>query len=73
MNVARHIKRARKARGLNQAELARRLDVSRSTILTWEKGGPGPKLDDLPRIARELGVTVADLLGIETATESKAS
>lgn len=67
MNVARHIKRARKAKRINQAELARRLDVSRSTVLAWEKGGPGPKLDDLPQIAKELDVTVADLLGIESA------
>ncbi len=67
MNVARHIKRARKAKGINQAELARRLDVSRSTVLAWEQGGPGPKLDDLPLIAKELEVSVADLLGIESA------
>lgn len=67
MNVARHIKRARKAKKWNQAELARQLEVSRSTVLTWEKGGPGPKLDDLPKIARVLDVTVADLLGIEAA------
>ena len=65
MNIARHIKRARKAKGWNQSELARQLDVSRSTVLTWEKGGPGPKLDDLPQIAKALDVTVADLLGIE--------
>lgn len=67
MNVARHIKRARKARKWNQAELARQMEVSRSTVKAWEEGGPGPKLDDLPEIARVLGVSVADLLGIEAA------
>lgn len=63
MNVAKHIRRARKAKGLNQSELARLLEVSRSTVLTWEKGGPGPKLDDLPKIARALDTTVAELIG----------
>lgn len=63
MNVGKHIKRARKAKGLNKAGLAKLLGVSRSTVLTWEKGGPGPKLDDLPRIAEKLDTTVAELIG----------
>lgn len=63
MNVARNIRRARKAKRLKQAELARLLKVSRSTVCTWEKGGPGPKLDDLPEIASKLDTTVADLIG----------
>lgn len=64
MNVARNIKRARKAKKIKQAELARLLDVSRSTIHAWEHGGPGPKLDDLPKIAEKLDTTVADLIGV---------
>lgn len=64
MNVARNIKRARKAKKLKQAELARLLEVSRSTVHAWEHGGPGPKLDDLPKIANVLETTVADLIGI---------
>lgn len=68
MNVATQIRRARKAKKLKKAQLARLLGVSRSTVTAWEQGGPGPKLDDLPKIARELDTTVADLIG-----EAKAS
>lgn len=63
MNVAKNIKRARRAKKLNQAELARLLEVSRSTVHAWESGGPGPKLDDLPKIAAKLETTVAVLIG----------
>lgn len=63
MNVSTHIKKARKAKKLNQSQLARLLGVSRSTVHAWENGGPGPRLDDLPKIARELDTTVTDLLG----------
>ncbi len=63
MNVSKQIRQARKAKGLRQAQLAKLLDVSRSTVHAWENGGPGPKLDDLPRIAHELDTTVADLIG----------
>lgn len=62
MNVARQLKRARKAKRISKAELARRLKVSRSTVLTWEKGGPGPRFEDLPAIAKVLDVSVGDLL-----------
>ncbi len=63
MNVAKHIKRARKAKGYRPAQLAKLLGVSRSTVHAWEHGGPGPRLDDLPKIASTLDVAVSDLIG----------
>lgn len=68
MNVAANIKRARKAKGLRKTQLAKLLDVSRSTITAWEAGGPGPRLDDLPRIAHQLDTTVGDLIGESSAS-----
>lgn len=67
MNVAKNIVRARKAKGLRPSQLAKLLGRSRSTIHAWEHGGPGPRLDDLPDIARELDTTVGALLGEQAA------
>lgn len=57
------IKSLRKARGLTQSELAERLNLSQSTIASWENGTRRPDLDFLPILARFFGVSVDTLLG----------
>lgn len=56
------LRKARDARGLSQADLAARLDVTQGTISNWETGSftPDPKL--WRDIARAYGV------GVETLT-----
>ena len=52
------IRRARVAKGLTQAELARRLGIQRSAVTQWERaGGTSPSLTHLASIACETGVT----------------
>ena len=51
--------------GLTQVELAERLNVSQSTITSWENGNRRPDLDLLPVIAQIFGVSVDELLGRE--------
>ncbi|MBR2987292.1 MAG: helix-turn-helix transcriptional regulator [Clostridia bacterium] len=46
---------------LSQAELARRVGVSRQTVNMIESGSYNPTLELCIRIAKELGVTLNDL------------
>lgn len=47
---------------LTQGELAKRLGLKdKSAVAHWEAGDTSPRADLLPRIARVLKVTVADL------------
>lgn len=55
------MKDTRIALGLSQAELAKRVGVSRQTVNMIENGGYNPTLELCIRICRELGVTLNDL------------
>jgi len=63
--TGRRIRRARRRRGLTQAQLADRLGISASQITVWETGHRRPSLKSFHRIARALDVDVAVLLGID--------
>lgn len=54
---------ARDAAKISQVDLAKRLDVSVSTVLRWEKGAMGPRPEYLSQIADLTGVSVDWLLG----------
>jgi transcriptional regulator with XRE-family HTH domain len=62
MTVAERIKKARKAAGVTQKELGKRMGVSDASIAQYESGERNPKYDTLQRIADALGVKVGDLL-----------
>lgn len=55
------LKKARLARNLSQAELARKVGVSRQTVNMIENGGYNPTVELCIRICKELGVTLNDL------------
>lgn len=57
----------RRAAGLNQAELARKLQVSPSTVGMYEQGRREPSGEILLAIARELGVSTDYLLSGQPA------
>lgn len=64
MDIGSRIVRWRELRGMSQAELARRVGVTRSTACRWEgdRGKAGtntPKMRHVERIAKVLGVTMA--------------
>ena len=60
--VAAKIIALRERRGLSQEALAARASVHRMTIQRLERAAHPPTLDTLERIARALGVTLADLV-----------
>jgi len=68
MSLGKRIAQARAAKKLTVAQLAKLLDVSRSTVHTWEHDGPGPGLDRLTVIAKTLDTSVSELLGERVAS-----
>lgn len=56
------IKQLRRARGLYQADLADALNVSQSTVASWENGTRRPDIDMLIRLADFFGVSSDELL-----------
>lgn len=55
------MKQTRLEKGLSQAELARRVGVSRQTVNMIENGDYNPTIGLCIRICRELGKTLDDL------------
>lgn len=63
----------RERKGVTQDELATRVGVEQPTINRWEKGKREPKFKDLFALSEILEVSVAELLGLEAAPESRSS
>ena len=61
----------RKAKGINQIELAKELNVNQNTISRWEKGERDPNPDMLKTIAAYFNVSVDYLLGEDTHFQNK--
>jgi len=61
MKLRNQVRQHRARLGMTQQELAERVDVRRQTILAIEKGHCVPSALLAFRIARELGMGVADL------------
>lgn len=64
--IADKIKDLRTARGWTQAELARRLDVTRNGVNSWEQGLSMPSSALLIDLAKVFSVSTDYLLGIES-------
>jgi transcriptional regulator with XRE-family HTH domain len=68
--IGARIRRARKAAGLNQAELALRVGVSQPSVANWESGVHDPRRLMLAKIGEALAVSPEWLAGGErSATE----
>ena len=52
----------RKEKGWSQTELAERLGVTNKAVSRWETGRGYPDVELLPLLAKELGVTISELL-----------
>lgn len=57
------LKKLRKARGLDQSQLGEILNVSQSTIASWENGTRRPDLEMFRRIVDYFGVSADTFLG----------
>lgn len=65
------LKAARTLKGMNQAELAARVGVTRQTIVAVESGKYNPTINLCIDICRVLGLTLNDLFWIEEGEESQ--
>lgn len=54
----------RKDQGLTQVQLAELLDVSQQAVTAYESGNRRVPISTLPLLARTLGVSVEDLIGL---------
>lgn len=63
-----HFLSLRKRAGLTQVELAEAAGVPQTTIALWERSDLPPRSEVLPKLAKILGVRVADLLVDTEAT-----
>ena len=63
--TADRIKALREARGWTQAELARKMNLTRNGINSWEQGLSMPSPPSLVDLARLFSVSTDYLLGVE--------
>lgn len=61
MNLGEKIGQYRRALGISQEELGARLGVSRQAVSKWETNAATPDMENLMALAREFGVSVAEL------------
>ncbi len=66
-----HLEEARKLRGMNQAELASALEVSRQTIGSLENGRYNPSILLALKIARYFGMKIEELFIYEEELDEK--
>ena len=62
MRIGRRFKSARLAKGLSQNQLADKLGCPRTYLSKIENGNLAPRLEQLERLSRAVGITVADLV-----------
>lgn len=63
--IAERIKELRQARGWTQADLARRLSITRNGVNSWEQELSTPSPASLVDLARLFSVSTDYLLGVE--------
>lgn len=62
-NLAKNIKRFRKAKNFSQERLARLADVANNTVIKMESGeNVNPTLETLQKVADVLGVSIDNLI-----------
>ncbi len=63
--ITNRVRELRKKSGMTQEDLARKLDVSRQTIISIEKGKYIPSLPLALRMSRYFGCTTDEMFEIE--------
>ena len=69
MTLGQRIQELRKQAGLSQEALGEALGVSRQAVSKWEGDNGIPELDTLIAMSKLFGITVGQLLGVETPEE----
>lgn len=68
-----YIREARETAGISQKDLAARIGVAPSTFNGYEMGNHDPKSELLIKIARECGVSVDFLLGVDRSSNEESA
>ena len=71
--VADRIKAIREQRGLTQADLAKQLGITRSSVNAWEQGISAPSTQYIVELAGLFKVSTDYLLGIDTTATVNVS
>ena len=69
MTLGENLQNLRKEAGLSQEQVAQQLFVSRQTVSKWENNLAEPGVENLKTLARLFGVTLDQLIGLETASQ----
>ncbi len=69
----RHLASLRLQSGLSQQQLADAAGVRQSNIAFWERSAKPPRGEVIPDLAKALGVSVDELLGVNGAKNDKGS
>lgn len=64
--IGKFIAECRKNKNLTQAQLSEKLSVSNSLISKWENGKSLPEVSLMPKLCKELDITVNELISGET-------
>ena len=73
MTIGECIRTARIAAGMTQTELAEATDIPYQTIGHWERNSTSPKFDSVEKIAKALGITVAELISPDSCQSDAAT
>ena len=65
MSLNENIREFRKAYGMSQVELAKKLGVSKQALSNWENDNIQPSIEMLVRLSKELCVSTDRLLGLD--------
>ena len=63
--IGANIRKARKAAGVSQKELAERLQVYQKDISRWENGERTPTMEVFTKICRELNASADEILELK--------
>ena len=63
--IGENIRKARKAAGISQKELAERLQVYQKDISRWENGERTPTMEVFTKICRELNASADEILELK--------
>lgn len=70
--LGQRIQTGRRNAGLSQETLGERLEVSRQAVSKWESDSAIPELEKLIVMSRLFGVSLGELLGVESPEESES-
>jgi transcriptional regulator with XRE-family HTH domain len=69
---ARRLRELRAERGMTQADLAGRAEVTPTYMSKLERAGAAPGIDLVEKLATALGVGIAELLPVGSSTDAEA-